>query len=202
MTRLRRGVIVPGAIYHVTSRGNSQQLIFLDGFDRHHFLSLFKDVVDRFDWTCLDFCLVGNHFHLVVKLTEPNLSQGMHRLNWRYAVHFNLRHGRKNHMVGERFHHELVDDDPHLVSLIPYLALQAVRAGLVEHPDEWPWGGYAMNVGTLPPHSVLSVGALPAYLDRDPERAKRKMRDLVEAELGALRASNGHVPVTVTGTWP
>ena len=84
----------PGAIYHITSRGNARQPIYKDDKDRETFLELLGSVVSRYGWICHAYCLMGNHYHLLIETPDGNLSQGMRQLNGIYTQHFNRRHGR------------------------------------------------------------------------------------------------------------
>jgi putative transposase len=87
-----------GAIYHVTSRGNAREDICLDDTDRAMFLGVLAEVISRFDWRCHAYCLMGNHYHLLIETPEPNLSKGMRQLNGVYTQRFNRRHGRVGHV--------------------------------------------------------------------------------------------------------
>ncbi len=85
----------PGALYHVTSRGDRQEAIYDDDADRQMFLSILGDVVKRWNWLCHAYCLMGNHYHLVIETPDGNLAKGMRHLNGVYTQRSNRRHGRK-----------------------------------------------------------------------------------------------------------
>jgi REP element-mobilizing transposase RayT len=125
--------------YHVTARGVARSRIYLDGFDHRAFLGLFRDVVERFAWTTLAFCLMPNHYHLVVSAHRPQLSAGMHRLNGLYAQGFNLRYARPGHLFQGRFDARLVEGDRHVGAVCRYVVRNPVRAGLCEKWTDWPW---------------------------------------------------------------
>jgi putative transposase len=110
VARFLRGDL-PDGIYHVTARGVDRSLIFHDDDDRRLFLRLLAESVDRFAWRCHAFCLMGNHYHLVVETLRAHLSRGLQRLNGLYAQQFNIRHGRTGHLFGGRFHAWLLDDE-------------------------------------------------------------------------------------------
>src|SRR5512145_316717 len=99
----------PGALYHVTSRGNAREPIFLDDGDRQAFLVRLGQVVEGHRWRCFSYCLMTNHFHLLLETPEPNLSRGMRLLNGRYSQRFNRRHGRVGHVLQGRFKGILVE---------------------------------------------------------------------------------------------
>jgi REP element-mobilizing transposase RayT len=81
-----------GALYHVTSRGNRREIIFESDDDRHTFLSVFDEVCETFNWECHAYCLMGNHYHLLIETPDGNLSKGMRQLNGVYTQHFNRTH--------------------------------------------------------------------------------------------------------------
>ena len=127
----------PGAVYHVTSRGNARAAIFLDDEDRPIFLGVLGAVVARFGWLCHAYCLMDNHYHLLLETPDPNLSRGMRQLNGVYTQRFNRRHGRVGHVLQGRFKAILVDRDGYLLELARYLVLNPVRAGRVKDPGRY-----------------------------------------------------------------
>src|SRR3990170_5996292 len=92
----------PGAVYHFTSRGNARQKIFLDDNDRELFLSTLSHVISRYDWLCHAYCLMDNHYHLLIETPKPNLSLGMRQLNGIYTQSFNRRHQRVGRVFQDR----------------------------------------------------------------------------------------------------
>jgi putative transposase len=129
-------------VYHVTSRGNRQQPIFVDDRDRHFFLGLLATICGRRRWSCRGYCLMTNHYHLVMETPDADLSAGMQALNGEYAHYFNFVHGTVGHVFQARFHAVLVESDPHLAELSRYLALNPVRAGLARAARDWRWSSY------------------------------------------------------------
>lgn len=129
----------PGGIYHVTSRGNERRAIVRDDVDRRKWLSLLERTVERTGWRVFAFALMGNHFHLFLQTSEPNLSAGMAHLNGSYAGYFNHRHGRVGHLLQGRFKGIVVDEQGYWRRVGRYVHLNPVRAGLVERPEDWPW---------------------------------------------------------------
>ena len=127
----------PGAIYHVTSRGDGREAIYLDDGDREEFLSVFEDVIRRMNWKCSAYCLMENHYHLLVETPDGNLSRGMRQLNGVYTQRFNRLHDRSGHVFQGRYKAILVERDSHLKELCRYVVLNPVRAGMVDRPEEW-----------------------------------------------------------------
>ena len=99
----------PGAIYHVTSRGNARAAIFKEDADRELFLEALQQVVERFNWLCHAYCLMDNHYHLMIETPDGNLTAGMRHLNGVYTQRFNRRHRRVGHVFQGRFKAILVD---------------------------------------------------------------------------------------------
>ncbi len=146
-----------GALYHITSRGNAKQAIFADDLDRHGFLELISQAVDRFHWICHAYCLMRNHYHLLVETPEANLSRGMREINGSYTQFFNRRHRRAGHLFEGRYKAILVAKEQHLLSLSRYVVLNPVRAGLVQKPEEWRWSSYRATIGLAEKPSFLTV---------------------------------------------
>lgn len=133
-----------GALYHVTARGNERHTIFLgDGAtDRVRFLEVLGDVCKRFNWICHAYCLMSNHYHLLIETPEANLSRGMRQLNGVYTQYVNRAHERIGHLFQGRFKGILVEKESYLLELARYIVLNPVRAGMVRAPGEWPWSSY------------------------------------------------------------
>ena len=118
----------PGALYHLTARGNACQDIYLDATDRHTFLRLLGREVQQHRWHCYAYCLMSNHYHLPIETPEGDLVLGMRRLNGVYSQVFNRRHGRVGHVLQGRYTSIVVDRGPYLLELCRYIVLNPVRA--------------------------------------------------------------------------
>jgi REP element-mobilizing transposase RayT len=165
-----------GALYHVTTRGNEQRPIFLSHADddRLAFLTILGRTCERFSWLCPAYCLMTNHYHLVIETPEANLSQGMRQLNGVYSQHINRTHGRVGHLFQGRFKAILVDKDSYLLELSRYVVLNPVRAGLVSRPGEWPWSSYRATAGeAAAPPFLASDWLLGAFAANRPQAVAR-----------------------------
>ncbi len=132
----------PGAVYHVMARGVDRRTIFIDDQDRHAFLSTLHRTIRQTHSTLIAYCLMGNHFHLAIRVGEVSLSPVMQRILSPYATTFNHRHDRKGHLFETRHNAKLCVTDSYLIGLIRYIHMNPVRAGLVTHPEMWPWSSY------------------------------------------------------------
>ena len=132
---------LPDGIYHVTSRGAGRAAIFIDDLDRVAFTHLLRTTAQKFQWMCHAYCLMTNHYHLVVETRTNLLSAGMQRLNGNYAQRFNDRVERTGHVFESRFSSRLVDRDSHFANTCRYVLNNPVRAGICAQAEEWPWSG-------------------------------------------------------------
>lgn len=181
----------PGAVYHVTSRGDRQEAIFLDDEDRRCLLERFAHALDRFDATVIAYCLMGNHYHFVIQTHQANLSRLMRHVNAGYSQSFNRRHGIVGHLFQGRFKAVIVDTDAYLLELCRYVELNPVRAGMVESAGEWQWSSYRAHVGTAMSPIWLDTDILYGHLlgrdvrdRRDRQRGQQRYGALVAAAKG------------------
>ena len=170
----------PG-IYHVTSRGNRGQATFATDKDRLGFLVLLETVCTKAAWTVHAYCLMQNHYHLVVEIEGPTLSRGLQQLNGVFAQTFNRRHGFVGHLFQGRFHSVRVETDSHLLELARYLPLNPVRARLCDEPADWPWSSYRAMLGISRPAPFLAVDRVLGLFALDPGRARKAFRSFVAA---------------------
>ena len=146
-----------GALYHVTSRGNRQEDIFEDDADRLEFISIFQTVCDRYNWICHAYCLMGNHYHLLIETPDANLSKGMRQLNGVYTQAFNRKHNRVGHLFQGRYKSILVEKDSYLLELCRYIVLNPVRAQMVRSAVNWRWSSYRAMTGQIKKPIFLEV---------------------------------------------
>lgn len=137
----------PGAFYHVINRGNAGENLFKGIRDREKFLEYLETAIERFSLKIYTYCLMTNHFHVLLETRLPNLSQAIQWVNVSYAGYFNRKYQRNGHLFQGRFKSILVDADEYLKQLSRYIHLNPVRANLVEHPDEYKWSSYSTITG-------------------------------------------------------
>ena len=138
-----------GALHHVTSRGDAREAIYLNDDDRMAWLATLAQVCERFNWICHAYCMMTNHYHVVIETPEANLSKGMRQLNGVYTQNFNRAHRRVGHVFQGRFKAIIVEKDGYLLELARYVVLNPLRARMVRSVEAWPWSSYAATCGQV-----------------------------------------------------
>jgi len=175
----------PHAVYHVTSRGNARQKIYNDAQDREQCLSLLAHVVTRYGWHCHTYCLMDNHYHLVIETPQSNLAQGMRQLNGLYTQAYNRRHHRAGHLFQGRYTAIVVEKDAYLLELCRYVVLNPVRAKMATHPAQWHWSSYRATVGEVTAPEWLTVNWILGQFGVRTQMARERYRQFVAEGLGA-----------------
>ena len=150
-------------MYHVTSRGDRREPIFVDDRDRHDFLDVVAQALSRFDAQILAYCLMGNHYHFVLHTRRANLSLLMRHINGVYTQTFNRQHNKVGHLFQGRFKAILVDRDAYLLEVCRYVDLNPVRARMVKKPEAWAWSSYRAHVGLEDSPVWLDTNGLHGY---------------------------------------
>src|SRR3990172_3669147 len=174
-----------GALYHVTSRGDRHEAIFDDDRDCTAVLDALGEVVSRFRWRCHAYCLMGNHYHLMIETPQANLTKGMRQLNGVFTQWSNRRHKRSGHLFQGRYKAILVDRDSYFLELARYIVLNPVRAAMVKHPRLWAWSSYGATIGTSPVPVWLTSDDLLAEFGSRRAGARRKYQQFIEEGMGA-----------------
>ena len=164
-------------------------MLFRNDADRLSFLHLLRIAVARAEWTCLDYCLLGTHYHLLIETPLPNLSLGMKRLNWLYSRTFNDTHKTKGHLFESRFSSEFVQTPDHLLAAVRYIALNPVKAGLCRSPADWPWSGYRALAGADEPRPFHDAERALRDFDDRVDVARRQLRWIVEGLMPPYEAA-------------
>ncbi len=169
-----------GALYHVTARGNARADIYSDDDDRQQFLTLLQNTVGRYSWYCHAYCLMDNHYHLLIETTTPTLSKGMQLLNGTYTQYFNRQHHRVGHVFQGRYKAILVQKDAHLLELARYIALNPVRARMVADASEWRWSSYRATAGLEASAAGLTTDWVLAGFADHKNEAQQRYREFVQ----------------------
>jgi REP element-mobilizing transposase RayT len=172
---------VAGGLYHVTSRGDRHEDIFLDDGDRLLWLDILSHTCARFNWTCHAWCQMTNHYHLVVETAKANLSSGMRQLNGVYTQASNRKHGNCGHVFQGRYKAILVERDGYLLELARYVVLNPVRAGIVRDAGDWPWTSYQAIIGRVTPPAWLHTDWILGQFSTRHDIAVARYIDFVRA---------------------
>jgi len=153
-----------GGVYHVTSRGDGRENIYLTDEDRRCWLTVFEQVCERFNWVCHGWCQMSNHYHIILETPEANLAQGMRQLNGVYTQRFNRAHSRVGHVYQGRYKAVLVERESYLLELARYVVLNPLRANMVKRLEDWPWSSYLACCGQVPTPAWLQTDWILAQL--------------------------------------
>lgn len=169
-----------GGVHHVWQRGNNRRVVFVDDADRNLFLRLLRKTASKHHWRCLAYCLLPNHFHLVIETPSPTLGLGMRDLCSRYAQLFNERHvPGGGHLFQARFGSRLVRTTEQLAQLLRYVARNPVRAGLTPDPASWAWSSHAALLRRRP-HPVIDVPRVAELLESFGGESSRRYERLFD----------------------
>ena len=173
-----------GAVYHITSRGNERKPVFKSDQDRINFLNTLQHVNKRYNWICHAYCLMDNHYHLLIETPDGNLSRGMRQLNGVYTQLFNKLHGRVGHLFQGRYKSILIQKDSHLLEVCRYVVLNPVRARMVETPDAWKWSSYRATAGRESPHACLTINWILGQFSGKRGNAEKEYKKFVQWGIG------------------
>jgi len=182
-------LVVPGGIYHVAPRGNDGRDIFVDDHDRRVHLELLERVVKKYRWVVFGYCLMRNHFHLLVQVPESNLSAGMQELLSEYSRRWNRKHGHSGHLFRNRFSHRPVTSDRHLMATARYIDLNPVHVRKKFRPEQWEWSSYRAHIGLSHAPAFLSISEFLPLFGPTPAKARAAYKRYVQ---------KGHGPVSDT----
>lgn len=179
MTRPLR-IEYPGAFYHITSRGNERRDIFKNEEDFEKFLTYLETATQRYGAVMHVYCLMSNHYHLLLETPMGNLSQIMRHINGAYTTYFNAKRQMAGHLFQGRYKAILVDADGYAGELSRYVHLNPVMAGIVRKPEEYQWSSYQYYIGKKMP-KWLTVDFILGYFGGKTTAAKEKYREFVNA---------------------
>ena len=173
----------PGAFYHITSRGNEQRTVFRNDTDRKKFLFYLQSAHERYGALIHCFCLLPNHYHLLLETPRGNLSQVLHYINGAYTTYFNIKRKRFGHLFQGRFKSILVEKEAYAQELSRYIHLNPLRAGLTQFLNLYPWSSYVSYVGIEKRPSWLETRMILGYFSLDKNVAQKMYREFVEGAI-------------------
>jgi REP element-mobilizing transposase RayT len=177
-------ITYPGAFYHITSRGNERRAIFKSRVDRQKFLAYLESATERYRAVIHCYCLMDNHYHLLLETPSGNLPQIMRHINGAYTTYFNIKRDRSGHLFQGRYKAILVEKDAYAKELSRYVHLNPVRAGIAAKPEAYEWTSYAAYVGAKPSPQWLSRGFILGYFSPQKKAAQKRYKAFVESMLG------------------
>ena len=186
----------PGALYHITCRGNARQAIFHHDEDRKGFFEVLRTVGIKYNCIVHAYCLMDNHYHLLLETPDGNLSKGMRQLNGVYTQMFNRTHKRVGHLLQGRYKAILVEKNSYLLELSRYVVLNPVRAGIVKSPEKWKWSSYRMTAGYDRGMPFIMIEWILSQFGRKKGEAFRRYREFVSEGINRespLKAVKGQV---------
>ena len=173
----------PGAYYHITSRGNERKAIFKNKSDRNKFLTYLKSAYLRYGAIIHVFCLMDNHYHLLLQTPRGNLAQIMRHVNGAYTTYFNIKHKRRGHLFQGRYKAILVDADAYAAELSRYIHLNPVRSGMVDKPEKYSWASYPYYIGKKKKPDWLSLDFILEYFEHTKLSAEKNYAHFVLAKM-------------------
>jgi putative transposase len=174
----------PGAFYHITSRGNERKAVFKSERDREKFLSYLGSATERYAAIVHVYCLMDNHYHLLLETPAGNLSQIMHHINGAYTTYYNTKRERSGHLFQGRFKAILIEADEYAKELSRYMHLNPIRAGMCAHPEEYPWSSCRYYTVETKAPDWLQRGFILGYFGKDFSVSMKRYRDFVQAVMG------------------
>ncbi|WP_321532129.1 transposase [uncultured Desulfuromonas sp.] len=169
-----------GAFYHVTSRGNERKAIFKSQKDREKFLSYLESAVTRYGAVIHTWCLMDNHYHLLVETPRGNLSQIMRHINGAYTTYFNIKRQRSGHLFQGRYKAILIEADAYALELSRYIHLNPVRANMVDKPEDYTWSSYGSYIAQSKAPDWLDTTFVLGYFNADASSVHEMYRQFVE----------------------
>lgn len=182
-------ILYPGAFYHVTSRGNERKEIFKSKRDREKFLEYLESASIRYQAVIHVFCLMDNHYHLLLETPAGNLPQIMRHINGAYTTYFNVKRNRFGHLLQGRYKAILVDKDEYAKELSRYVHLNPVRANMVDIPEEYEWSSFSYYIGNRRPPQWLFRDFILKFFGYDISSAQKKYHHFVKT---AVNGDNGN----------
>lgn len=174
---------IPGLIYHVTNRGTNRQRIFFSDQDRQDFCRRLIWTQEEHPFLLHAYCLMDNHFHLLIQTINKSLSRTIQYLTAIYGQLFNRRHARSGRVLQGRFHSIPVQEDAYFTVAARYIHLNPVRAGMVSKPEDYPWSNYGKLIRGEPDR-LSDPSFLLGYFGKDADRQRMGYRGFVESVMG------------------
>ncbi len=172
-------ITYPGAFYHITSRGNEQKPVFKSKRDRVKFQEYLESASERYNAVIHVYCMMDNHYHLLLETPSGNLPQIMRHINGAYTNYFNTKRDRAGHLFQGRYKAILFEKDEYAKQLSRYIHLNPVRAGLAEKPEEYEWSSYPEYIGKREKPEWLCTDFIHGYFGKTKTSAEKQYHKFV-----------------------
>jgi putative transposase len=171
---------IPGSCFHLGTRGNRKESIYFGSWSGMLFIRELERAAKRYGWDVIAFCLMTNHYHLVLRISDRGLSRGMCELNGRFSRLTNEFRKTSDHLFGRRFWAEEIESDAYLLEACRYTLLNPERANLIDDARRWPWSSFAATVGAAHATACLKPEIVLRQFSRDPARARELFAEFIE----------------------
>lgn len=170
----------PGALYHIMSRGNAYQDIYLNEEDRQAFLKNLEHCINLHNLVCHAYCLMSNHYHLLIETPDANLSQAMRDINGNYTQWFNTKHSRVGHVLQGRYKAYVIEKEPYLLEVVRYIVNNPVEAEVTKHAKDWNWSSYKATAGIVRVPKWLESDFTLSLFSKERKEAQKQYRKFVK----------------------
>jgi REP-associated tyrosine transposase len=188
-------ILAENALYHVVARGNDKMPIYRDDVDRIRYLAILETVIERYSVECHAYCLMSNHYHLVLRTLKANLSSAIQYLNGVYAQWWNRRHDRVGHVLQGRFKAQLIQREGYFLEACRYVVLNPTRASLVTRVEDWRWSSYSSTAGLALEPKWLTTALILAGRSAAARRDYRVFIAAGTSESDVARAIRSDIPI-------
>lgn len=173
----------PGAIYHITTRGNNRNNMFRDGEDYLVYLTILQEALERFNGILNCYCLMTNHTHLMIETGDITISDIMRRLNLLYTKYFNIKYNLVGHLLQGRYFAEIIQSDRYRLEASKYIHLNPVRAKMVVLPEKYQWSSYSMYIGLRKEKLIVSEKVLSYFCGNQQLLYKEYVEDAIKPNM-------------------
>lgn len=181
----KKRIWYPGAVYHITNRGNRRSDIFKDEEDYQVYLILLEQTMDKYPYTLYAYCLMTNHIHIQLETKDIEIWHIMRYINLLYTKYFNNKYNFVGHLFQGRYNSELIENDAYNLQTSRYIHLNPVSAAMVETPIEYKWSSYDAYMGKRESKIITDEKILSYFKDG----SRKLYKDYVESGLASQKTN-------------
>ncbi|ETI89116.1 MAG: hypothetical protein Q607_CBUC00182G0096 [Clostridium butyricum DORA_1] len=171
----------PGAMYHVTARGNRRNDIFKEEIDFEFYLNCMEEALNYYKdcYRIISYCLMTNHVHIQIEAKEKPINFYIGRINNFYAKNFNKKYNFIGHLFQSRYNAEIIEKDEYVLEVSRYIHLNPVRANIINKPEDYKWSSYCMYIGNKKEEFICSNIILSYFKDNNRELYKEYVESII-----------------------